>query len=398
MKNTRDTFTFKHADVFWTFYDAVKASEIGQHMMNTVEGSEWHRESSVWCHTEMCLDHYIDTTASQRSDRHVLMTLMCLLAHDFGKPEAEETLERKDGSGTMYHRYAGHEPKSANEFLSFMMSHRELTEQFFDQGFGWEDVRKIKWMIEHHLPFGLKNPTKRANLKRAMETTLWLDVQCFYDQLWSDCNGRISDDHETKRANVVAWIEEFREQKAAPYKAPKVDAPVMFVLVGPVGAGKSTWCSSLAESADFEFVCEDSYRIDYARENMSPEVREAWRMKGMKELYAQAWQFCFDSKGAYDKYAKSQLQEAVASGQTLVLDRTNQTRKSRGPWIQAAKQAGYKIESIEFFVSEALSLARQKTRPDKDVPPHRTHQIYMAFEVPWDCVEVDGHTIIATFD
>ncbi len=382
---------------FDDFYAEVRKTENWAVMEGTVEGSEWHREANVAVHTNMCIEHYITTTSEFRTDRQIALTLVTLLFHDFGKPEAEETLERKDGSGTTYHRYAGHEPKSANEFLSFIMSHEALTKDFFEQGFGWEDVRKIKWMIEHHLPFGLKNPTKRANLKRAMDTIMGDDAQCFYDQLWSDCNGRISDDHETKRKNVIDWIAEFKQVKAAPYKEPAANAPVMAVLVGPVGAGKSTWMSSLAETVDFEIVSEDMYRIDFARENMSDDVREAWRMKGQKELYAEAWQFAFDSKGAYDKYAREQLLKAVASGQQLVLDRTNQTRKSRGPWIQAAKQAGYRIETMEFFISEALSHARQKTRHDKEVPGYRTHQIYMAFEVPWEGVESDGHTIIPTF-
>lgn len=383
---------------FNDFYAEVRKTKNWAVMEGTVEGSEWHREANVAVHTDMCIKHYIATTAQHRTERQQALTLVTLLFHDFGKPEAEETLEAKDGSGRTYHRYAGHEPKSANEFLSFVMSHEDLTRAFFAQGFGWEDVRKIKWMIEHHLPFGLKNATKRANLKRAMDTTLGVDVQCFYDQLWSDCNGRISDDHETKRKNVIDWIEGFKEQKAAPYKAPKADAPTMMVLVGPVGAGKSTYMSGLAETVDFEIVSEDLYRIDYARENMSDEVREAWCIKGQKELYAEAWQFAFDSKGGYDKYAKEQLRKAVAAGQHLVLDRTNQTRKSRGPWVQAAKQAGYRIETVEFFVSETLSHARQKTRTDKEVPGYRTHQIYMAFEVPWDHVETDDHTIIAQFD
>lgn len=389
---------------FNTFYDEVRKTKNWAVMEGTVEGSEWHREANVAVHTDMCIKHYIATTAQHRTERQQALTLVTLLFHDFGKPEAEETLEAKDGSGRTYHRYAGHEPKSANEFLSFMMSHEDLTRAFFAQGFGWEDVRKIKWMIEHHLPFGLKNATKRANLKRAMDTTLDVDVQCFYDQLWSDCNGRISDDHETKRTNVVTWIEEFKDQKPAPYKAPKESARTMYVMVGPVGAGKSTWIEEMrkanrgARDIGFTIVSEDNYRHEYFVANVAKDEGNAWMLKGAKEQYAQAWQFCFDSKGAYDKYAREQLMKAVASGQDLVLDRTNQTRKSRGPWVQAAKQAGYKIVTVEFFVSEALSHARQKTRVDKDVPPFRTHQIYMAFEVPWDHVEADGHMIVPTFD
>ena len=81
---------------------------------------------------------------------------------------AEETLEAKDGSGRTYHRYAGHEQVSANEFISFLCEHEELTKKFFARGYGWDDVMKIKFMIEHHLPFGLKNPTKRQNLRNTV--------------------------------------------------------------------------------------------------------------------------------------------------------------------------------------------------------------------------------------
>lgn len=383
---------------FQSFYAEVRKTKNWAVMQNTVEASEWHREANVAVHTDMCIQHYIDTVADRRTEREQVLTLVTLLFHDFGKPEAEETLERKDGSGS-YHRYAGHEPKSANEFLSFMMSHRELTEAFFEQGFNWEDVRKIKFMIEHHLPFGLKNPTKRANLKRAVQTILGADEQCFYDQLWSDCNGRISDDHETKRKNVIDWVEEFKDQKPAPYKEPKVDAPTMYVMVGPVGAGKSTFVREMRmRESQIIQVSEDIYRQEYFDANAEMMVYSTWMMKNLKEQYAETWQFCFDSKGGYEKYAREQLVKAVTSGRDLILDRTNQTRKSRSSWIQAAKQAGYKILSVEFFVSENLSQSRQKTRADKEVPEYRTHQIYMAFEVPWDFAETDGHLIVPTFD
>lgn len=380
---------------FETFYAHVRETANWRTMENTVEASEWHREANVAVHTDMCIQHYIKTTAAERSEREQVLTLMTLLFHDFGKPEAEERKPKKDGSGE-YNTYAGHEPKSANEFLSFMCSHEDLTMSFFEQGFSWEDVRKIKFMIENHLPFGIKNETKRQNLKAAVVNTLGDDVQCFYDQLWSDCNGRISDDHETKRQNVLTWVAEFAKQKAAPFRAPKVRSPFMFVLVGPVGAGKSTFIEKNFDE-DRVIVSEDIYRVEFAKANFSDLDHKAWLSMEPKEQYATAWQFCFDNSKAYDQYAREQLMKAVASGKTVILDRTNQTRKSRSPWIQAAKQAGYHVVSIEFFVSEATSKARQKTRTDKDVPEYRVHQIYTAFEVPWLGVEVDDFQIVPPF-
>jgi predicted kinase len=379
---------------FLNFLERVQQTPQWQEMASTVEDSPWHREANVAVHTEMCIRHYLETTADLRSDRQQLMTLMTLLFHDFGKPEAEETLERKDGTGT-YRRYAGHEPVSANEFLSFICAQHELRNMFFAQGFGWEDVRKIKFMIEHHLPFGMTNPTKRANLRRAVIETLGADEVCFYDQLWSDCNGRISDDHEAKKAACMEWIVQFNQViPAMPLKEPKADAPVMYVLVGPVGVGKTTWVKqlrSLNRDSDFVVVSEDDYRLQFFRSHFPESISF-----GAKDEYAAAWQFCFDNSKAYDAYVASKLTEAVKSGKTIVLDRTNQTRKSRSKWINAARQHGYAVRTVEFYIDEVTMHDRQRTRPDKFVPYNRAHQIYMNFDVPQVGVEVDSFEVVFT--
>lgn len=400
---------FESRPWFKEMFEAVEASPIGQSMKQTVEGSEWHRESSTWRHTEMCLEHYFSEVAPFRTQRQIDMTALCLLAHDFGKPEAEETVERKDGSGS-YHRYAGHEPVSANEFISFMCSHKELTETFFDQGFSWGDIRKIKFMIEHHLPFGMTNKQKRNDLKQAVLGNLGDDELCFYDQLYSDCCGRISDNHEDKKEAVRVWIEEFKalEVPAAPkFNSAKIldeGIPVMFVLIGAPGIGKSTWTKGLDQSRMFHgdgavtVVSEDNYRLEFAEAHLTGTIsfegeHVLYKELSPKKKYAAAWAFCFDHSADYDKYAAKQLMDAVSSGNDLVLDRTNLTRKSRGKWIQAAKQAKYQIVAIEFYQDESTVLDRQSTRGDKAVPLSRVRQMYMSTSTAWFPVEVDAYNI-----
>ena len=383
-------------DWFQKFYAEVRKTKHWEVMSGTVEGSEWHREANVAVHTSMCIEHYL-TYANQRTPRQQVMTLMTLLFHDFGKPEAEETLEAKDGSGRTYHRYAGHEPVSANEFISFMCEHKELTKSFFAQGFGWTDVRKIKFMIEHHLPFGLKNGTKRQNLRNAVAYTLGDDELCFYDQLWSDCNGRISDDHETKRNNVVDWIDEFRAIPVQPMKVASADRKTMFVLVGTVGVGKTTWIQNLRsmnKGVEFVVISEDDYRMWFYEANLTNNDRVRWLAKSRADQYAEAWQYCFEHSTDYEKYAKEMLKKAVESGKTLIVDRTNQTRKSRGQWIAAGRGAQYAIRTVEFYIDEPTMHARQKTRGDKAVPYHRAHQIFMNIDVPQVGVEVDSFEIV----
>lgn len=384
---------------FEGFSSYVKASRQWQAMEYTVEGSEWHREANTAVHTQMCIDGYLKNAAALRSERHQLLTLITLLFHDFGKPEAEETIERKDGSGS-FHRYAGHEPVSANEFVSFMCANRKLTESFFAQGYNWEDIRKIKFMIENHLPFGMKNPNKRDALRQAVAGTLGEDEQCFYDQLWYDCCGRISDDHDAKKEAVYTWIEEFDALPVRHVQNKGQEHKCMYVLTGAPGSGKSTWTAEMnalrvsagGEAKRFEIVCEDTYRLEFAKNHIDfkTEANEAQFMDlNEKDQYAEAWKFCVDNEAQYTKYAAQKLDEAVKSGKDIVLDRTNLSRKGRAKWIQAAKDKGYRIRGVEFYNSEQVLMDRQDTRGDKAVPKGRVHQMYMSNMCCWFPIEVD---------
>jgi predicted kinase len=362
-----------------------------QTMRSTVEDSPWHRESDVARHTLMTLDVYLNKFAKHRTEREQMLSLMALCFHDFGKPEAEETLEKKDQPGVMYRRYAGHEPISGNEFMNFICDQHALRQSFFAQGYGWYDVRTIKFMIEHHLPYGLKNPQKRLDLRQTIALTMQDNEAAFWDMLRSDAAGRISDDHEKKLQDVEDFIEPF---KALPFNRTKSanNQPTLYVLIGPSGAGKSTWTKKLVNEWYLEFtvVSEDEYRLRYAEMNMDHTDQRAWSLMTPTEQYAAAWKFChLNPDSRYDEYARAEYAKALNSGKDIVLDRTNQTRKSRSPWIQAAKQHGYAIQSVEFYISENQLNFRQETRTDKSVPLNHVHQMVMRMEVPWYGPEVD---------
>ena len=77
-------------------------------MAETIENSQWHREASVAIHTDMVVTHYLQNCTDDTFD--IRAALVCVF-HDVGKPSAEETLVKEDG--TTYRRYAGHELASA---------------------------------------------------------------------------------------------------------------------------------------------------------------------------------------------------------------------------------------------------------------------------------------------
>jgi hypothetical protein len=128
---------------FWDVLMTIKASPIGLAMLNTVENSPYHREENTWVHTEMCIAHYNKQFAPFRSKKQNTIATLALLFHDVGKPAAEETLDKKDGTG-QYRRYAGHEAVSAVAFTECYMTMSALRELVTPR-----EARAIRWCIEH---------------------------------------------------------------------------------------------------------------------------------------------------------------------------------------------------------------------------------------------------------
>jgi len=192
---------------FEKFLERVKKTPNWATMERTVENTTWHREANVAVHTQMTIDVYMEKFFKDRTPRQQLLTLIGLTFHDFGKPEAEQTVEIEPGLITR--KYGGHEAMSAREFKYFIETHEDMRQLLYEGGIDDDDIEAIRVMIQHHLPYNIESAKKRMNLKRRLYEVLGGDLVCFYDMLRSDCAGRISDDHETKIANVEKWIAEF---------------------------------------------------------------------------------------------------------------------------------------------------------------------------------------------
>ncbi|WP_407305416.1 hypothetical protein [Acinetobacter sp.] len=198
-------------DIFEAFKLQVERTPHWKAMLKTVENTGWHREANVAVHTEMTIEVYVTQFFKHRTPRQQLMTMVGLTFHDFGKPEAEETVEVEPGVVTR--RYGGHEAASAREFKYFIETHETIRMALADAGIGDDEIEAIRVMIQYHLPYNIQTAKKRMALRRRLHEVLGDDVICFYDLLRSDCAGRISDNHEEKIADVEKWIAEFEGVK-----------------------------------------------------------------------------------------------------------------------------------------------------------------------------------------
>jgi len=343
-----------------------------QVMVDTVEDSPWHREANVAVHTDMVVQQWIDRFMDSSSDQANKIALLALFFHDAGKPEAEEELDRADGSGK-YRRYAGHEPVSSKAFMEFYLKCDKLN--------NWvtlAEARAIRWVIEHHLPYGLKHTQKVHDLKLATVKTLeevGCNIDTFYNCLRSDAAGRISDDHATKLAAVEEWITNF-DSVSISKDLPETIGTTMTLLVGPSGSGKSTY---RAEFENAIVISDDDMKVAAYREKF-PNVDG--------DIYSQAWEYwTIQEQAEYRKIRngiiKAAVKKAVQENGSIIVDVVNASKKKRAEFVALAKQHKMRVNVVEFWVPLEVLIARQNTRDDKCVPASSVKSQYNAIGLAW---------------
>jgi predicted kinase len=364
-----------------TFIESFQASEHWARMTATVEASPWHREENTAVHTQMVMRHYLTHFAPHRSEQEIKIALIALLFHDTGKPEAEETKEKKDGSG-LYRSYAGHEQASAVTFTECYLSMPDLRSLLSPH-----EARAVRWIIEHHLPYGMKDKVKRQGLRNAThrafsdimpEERIWRS-RTFFDCLRSDANGRISDDHAEKLQKVEDWIAEFEAIEPIVTKVDVV-SPRMFLLIGPSGSGKTTW-RGRPNVQGAAVINADEMKIAFYRhmgfDDADPVV-----------LYDNAWQYAtIDHEKEFKVYFNWQIREimvrAKQNGQDVIIDIVNASKKRRQVFVDLAKKLGFVSMAVEFWNTYETLVARQSTRGDKCVPAVAIRQQIGAMSCAW---------------
>jgi predicted kinase len=377
---------------FDDYLDHFKTTNLWAAMQRTVEASPWHREANVAAHTEMCLAAYeaLQRAGPYRSCRQKLLVRTALLFHDVGKPVAEETLEKKDGSGT-YRRYAGHEPLSANYFMQQYVTDEKLRAVLQDLG-GEYAARQVKWLIEHHLPFSFKDSRKRELLRLATLKALNGDDDIFFDHLRSDCAGRISDDHETKKQAVEDWIASFKTIKPQ-FIHRYGDGLKAFMMIGPSGSGKTTWCVERLNELGHEGVHLnlDDLRLEYVFGSQVPTADP-------HGAYAKAWKISTEQEGMFKQFVqsviKTRLERAVKNKLPVFVDNAYGSTRGRAMWVEALRHRGFHITAVEFWNSLDTVLQRQLARPEKQVPTKSVIQQWEHMSCAWLGSEADTVEIV----
>lgn len=367
------------------FVEHFKKSEMWATMAKTKEDSPWHREESVAIHTEMVC-HEFDQIAAKftMAEDTSVITYLSLLFHDVGKPPCK-VVKFKEARG-YYNAFHGHEQKSARMFEDYYVNNFKL----FKDWLPVEDAYRVMWMIENHLPYDyMGNDKKMDYLRTAMDGNLGDAWQGFGYHLLSDTYGRISDDAIEKRKKTEAFVEMMNSANIHDPRFIEPKAPTLRVLVGASGSGKSTYVKANSDFVHYSF---DDIRIELAQKKAFDVMVKA---KSSHDEYAKAWAYCDTHRSEFGHYADVEFIKHIKNYDSIMVDNTNVSRKSRTKFIQEAKKRGYKVEAVMFPASTDQILSRQHSRTDKNVPDDAVLRQYNMISIPWVGVEVDALHIVS---
>jgi predicted kinase len=376
---------------FKKFLEEFKESKLWQNMETTVENSPWHREANVAVHTQMILDHYEQNFIESRTPRQQAITLLSILFHDTGKPAAR-TQKTSETRGT-YFGFGGHEAISARIWEDYAIENWNKWKQLKNTfGLVDTDIYVIAWIIENHLPHNFKSTDDFANIAAQLRSAPFEGgalAESYFDQIICDQAGRIADNQEKNMAEVVEFVDEIRlHLAAAEIDALFVDAkdaedqPIICILVGASGSGKSTYSDALRKQG-YKYFSLDASRIEYAKEN-------GVRGSNPIDVYGRAHAYCDKHRGPFRLYADRVFSDLVKAREDIIIDNTNVGRKARDNYSKFARKNGYKVVCAMFPITKSELLKRQKVRKDKTVPIVAVLDQYKRIAMPWISDECDA--------
>lgn len=225
----------------------------GDRMRNTVENSEWHREANVFVHTKMVMDEYMKRVEGLNIPFDVFkLGLIACAYHDVGKPWTQA--EHPDGGFSFYN----HEVNSANSLRNDYWTHNSIRACFNDVA----EMTFVRFIIQIHLPYKFTNqmlPIVKSSIiyygeQAGIDAETSLEI--FKNMVLSDAHGRISDDHDKKMQDVKEWFEMFDQQPLYQIK-PKDEYPVLTMVFGAMGGGKTTTIKQMIEDyQSYGITCE----------------------------------------------------------------------------------------------------------------------------------------------
>jgi len=322
-------------------HDIVESMKDADHNYSAEYPSSFHAEGDVWTHTMMVCEEAIKL----RSPKEAALSA---LLHDIGKPPARVVLDDKKRV-----RFLGHEG------ISFYMAVSVLRETYGDDLTSEEMVMVLKLIACHSELFNWKGGAADDSIASRFAGQPEFLEQLSY-QAMSDWNGRIATDH----AGPPDLIALSKSISLLEKKELDIDAPTLTILIGPPASGKST----------------------YIRDNL-PDAAVVSRDDILMEItpgdtYNEKWES--QDNEAIGRELEKRFQSASKSGEDIVIDMTNMSKKSRRRWLRGnwIKRNDYNTKAVVFATSYDSMVARNKDRSGKEISEGVVSRMMRSFCFP----------------
>jgi predicted kinase len=365
---------YDYYNVFHTFWLHIKATHPTWKVMEQLkEDSPWHRENSVAIHTEMVIAEFEKLIGDRDWTKEDMLGAFACAFHDFGKPSAR-VVKYKPERGN-YNSFGGHELTSARMWEDYAVSNWKDLVGCMTAA----DIYTVGFLIEHHLPYDVKDSSKRMNFAQTVIHQL-KDWTVFERVLKADTWGRISDDGLVKKAKVEGWIEQFTPLYQEALIHPVSLEPTMdetrtvFVLVGPSGCGKSSLITKMADAGDVTFSW-DRLRLQWYGDAAEIDLKKQYR--GAFERANEDKEFMNKANAEFTRLVKANVNK-----QDIFVDNTNLSAKRRRYFIDQARRNSFRVVGVVFPINLDVLKQRQVSRLDKFVPEEAVIKHYMNVQLP----------------
>ena len=327
--------------------------EQSNHALDVNNPNPFHIEGSVLTHTMM---------VCQRADIENASTvnLLCALLHDIGKPYVRDT--EKDPN-KVYFR--GHEGVSFFYAIEPLTRLREMGVISYN-----EMVQCLTIISLHGILFNnisndgeMIKPQNIINKFSDKDTYIKYVKQVRYDSLGRICT---SNKHAHLLGNEIYVDDLYDELKE--YKQP-IDKPLLEVLIGLPGAGKSTYVS---KKTDIDvIISRDTELIEYAK------------TLGIEGSYTDIWKsLSKEDHSKIDKIVDIKFRAAFKEKRDIIIDMTNMSKKSQKRWVNLTNKKYFCKATIFVTPLDKLDKQLKSREPDKKISSEVIKSMMKSFTVP----------------